>query len=600
MLLGEDVGMGVGFRRFAATLAAFNRRRLLWVTAVQLAAAASQVLGLFLLIPLLVAAGVAPGSSTTGVTRFFRSALGAIGVTLTLRSMLVVYVITIALAAALNAYATVMLTRYRAEFVDGLRSRLYAAIGRAEWRHLLGLRQSELLTTLTANVLWVSSGTTALLSLAVALLLVVAQLTVAARISPAFTLIAVASGAVLIAVVWPLIGRSRRLGRDLVDNTQALYGSVTGFLDGLKLAKAHALEAPHVDAFAEAVGRSRDSEIALAKASALATAIQLVATAAVLGVIVDIAIEHLHVDLAALLVLAFIFTRLVPQIAGAQRNLQQVAQALPPFNDLMTVIAGCEEEAEPLPPTVTASRPIGEGVEVTGVSFAYVTGRRVLHDVSIEIPGGSTVALVGPSGAGKTTLADITIGLLAPDEGDVRVDGRPLGDDHRSWRAAVALVPQEPFLFHDTVSANLRWAAPSATDDQLRDALATAAAAEFVDALPSGIDTVVGDRGVRLSGGERQRIALARALLRRPQLLVLDEATSSLDTENERAIREALMSLHGQLTMLVIAHRLSTVRHADTVIVLDEGRVVERGAWEELAQRAGGRLRSLLDAGAVE
>ena len=592
--------MGTGFRRFVATLAAADRRRLLLVTALQVVAAASQVLGLFLLIPLLVAAGVAPGESTSGVTQFFESALDVIGVTLTLRSLLVVYVITVALAAALNAYATVMLVRYRAEFVDGLRSRLYAAISRAEWRHLLGLRQSELLTTLTANIAWVSAGTVAVLNLAVVSLLAIAQLAVATRISPAFTLLAVATGAVLIAVVWPLVRRSRRLGRELVDNTQALYGSVTGFLDGLKLAKAHALESGHVDSFAEAVTRSRSSEIALAKASAVSSAVQLAATAVVLAVIVDVAVEHLNIDLAALLVLAFIFTRLVPQIAGAQRNLQQIAQALPSFNDLMDVIGRCEEEAEPAPTSVALPRPIGSGVSIAGVTFSYVQDRPVLHDVSVDIPAGSTVALVGPSGAGKTTFADIAIGLLDPAHGDVLVDGRGLGDDHRAWRASVALVPQEPFLFHDTVRANLLWAAPTATDDELWSALNTAVARDFVASLPNGIDTVVGDRGVRLSGGERQRIALARALLRRPQLLVLDEATSSLDTENERAIREALAALHGQLTMLVIAHRLSTVRDADTVVVLDEGRVVEAGTWEELAARSDGRLRALLDAGTVE
>ena len=146
---------------------------------------------------------------------------------------------------------------------------------------------------------------------------------------------------------------------------------------------------------------------------------------------------------------------------------------------------------------------------------------------------------------------------------------------------------------------NLAWARPDATDTDMWEVLATAAAEDFVRRLPQDLDTVVGDRGARLSGGERQRIALARALLRRPDLLVLDEATSSLDTENERAIRTALTGLHGRTTMLVIAHRLSTVSNADTIVVLDADRVVESGTWADLAGRDEGRLRALIDAGAV-
>ena len=158
-------------------------------------------------------------------------------------------------------------------------------------------------------------------------------------------------------------------------------------------------------------------------------------------------------------------------------------------------------------------------------------------------------------------------------------------------------MPQETFLFNDTVRANLLWARPEATEENLRSALRMAAAERFVDKLPLGWDTLLGDRGVRLSGGERQRIALARAILRRPSLLVLDEATSSLDTENERLIQDAIEGLRGEVTILIIAHRLSTVRVADRIVVLREGRLVESGSWDELAGRERGAFKQLLTAG---
>ncbi len=437
------------------------------------------------------------------------------------------------------------------------------------------------------------------LKLVVTAILVVVQLAVALRISPLVTALAAGTGGALIAITWPLVARSRRLGREQVDNNRGVLASVTGFLDGLKLAKAHALEAGHVGTFGEAIRRSRRSEIDFTTAQSIATAVQVVVTSIVLAILVSVAVQHFHLALASLLVVAFIFSRLVPQIISAQQNVHQVAQSLPAFNDLLAVIDGCEAASEPVTDFGGRRLAIGTGVRLEGVAFSY-GDTPVLQDVSFAIAAQQTTALVGPSGAGKTTLADIAVGLLAPTAGRLLVDGRPLADsDLRAWRASIALVPQEPFLFHGTVRENLAWARPDATETDMWEVLATAAAEDFVRRLPQGLDTVVGDRGARLSGGERQRIALARALLRRPDLLVLDEATSSLDTENERAIRTALTGLHGRTTLLLIAHRLSTVSNADTIVVLDAGRIVESGTWTDLAGRGEGRLRALIDAGAV-
>jgi ATP-binding cassette, subfamily C, bacterial len=166
------------------------------------------------------------------------------------------------------------------------------------------------------------------------------------------------------------------------------------------------------------------------------------------------------------------------------------------------------------------------------------------------------------------------------------VDGAPLdGGRARAWRNQIGYVAQDTFLFNDTVQANLLWARPEATDEDINHALKLAAAEEFVSRLPDRVETVLGDRGVRLSGGERQRLALARALLRRPSLLILDEATSALDSENEKRIQNAIEELHGHMTILVITHRLSTIRRADVVYVLEQGRLVESGSWDALVQK---------------
>lgn len=589
------VGMSTrrGLLPLLGTLARDRPARLVWATVVEVAAALTQGVGLLLLIPLLHLAGV----GDTSAPGWAQGAFEAARVPLTLPSMLVLYVLLVGATAGLTAYSNVLLTRYRLTFVDDLRSRLYAAIAGARWRHLLSLRQSDLLSVLTVNVNLVSQGVLAVLTVASTIVVGLVQVAVAVRISPIVTALATATGIVLVVLVSPLVGRSRRLGRELVANNRDVLGSVTGFLDGLQLAKAHGLEAGHVTTFDHAIRRSRQSQVEFSRTSEMARAAQLVVTALVLAVLVYVAIQRLHLPLAGLLVVAFIFSRLVPQVTSAQQKVQQAAQSLPAFDELMDVIRSCEQATEPVE---VAQRllSIGTGVTLQDVSFAYPAAQDVLHGVSLDVIAHRTTALVGPSGAGKSTVATLVVGLLQPTRGRVLVDGRELAD-LRGWRASVGVVPQEPFLFHDTIRANLLWARSDATDADMWDCLAEAAADGFVGAFPDGLDSIVGDRGHRLSGGERQRIALARALLRQPDLLVLDEATSSLDTENERAIHGAFETLHGRLTMLVIAHRLSTVRRADHIVVLDGGRVVETGTWEELSERPSTRLFALIRAGAI-
>jgi len=242
--------------------------------------------------------------------------------------------------------------------------------------------------------------------------------------------------------------------------------------------------------------------------------------------------------------------------------------------------------------TRALEHPRGE-VRLDSVWFRYDDAAWTLQDVSLTVPSGTKTALVGETGSGKTTCAYLVARLYDATKGEVAIDGVDVRElTFEALAAAVGVVSQETYLFHATVRENLRFAKPEATDEEIEEAARAAQMHELIATLPDGYDTVVGERGYRFSGGEKQRIAIARTILRNPPVLVLDEATSSLDTQTERLVQEALERLSEGRTTIAIAHRLSTVRDADQIVVLDRGRVVEIGTYGELLAR-GGRFAEL-------
>jgi ATP-binding cassette subfamily C protein len=295
-----------------------------------------------------------------------------------------------------------------------------------------------------------------------------------------------------------------------------------------------------------------------------------------LALLTWLAIERWHTPPLVLLPLVAVCARALPQLQGLQETAQQFAHARPALDDIVELIAGVEAHAEPAdadrePPQLERS------IRLEQVGFSFVGGRTVLHGIDLEIPARSTVALVGHSGAGKSTLADMLGGLLAPDAGRMLIDDAALdGAARRAWRGQVAYMQQEAVLFAGSVRDNLLWARPDASDEAIRGALERAAA-RFAYALPGGIDCDLGEGGRQLSGGERQRIALARALLREPRLLILDEATSAIDADAEREVAGAVAQLKGSLTIVIIGHRGALTELAERHIVLERGRIVAGG-----------------------
>ena len=468
--------------------------------------------------------------------------------------------------------------------MDSFRERLYAAVAGAKWGFLLGRRQSDVQHVLTADINRIGQGALLLLKLTTTGVLTLVQIGLAVLVSPLVTAAALLLSATLLLLTSPMVRRSRVLGTQLTGDNRTLFASVTDSLAGLKLLKSYAVEDRHVRHFAASVATMRRRQLAFQRTSAATQATLSVGTAAALAALVWLAVSWVALAPAELAMLALIFTRVMPALSGLQGTRQRLAHTLPAYTHAREVLRALQDAAEEQGDDDAPRMTLDDGVTVRGVSFAYTAGTPVLTNVALDVPAGRITAITGPSGAGKSTLADILLGLIEPDRGGVSIDGVPLaGPNLRRWRRSVAYVPQDPYLFHDTIRANLLWARPEATEAEMWQALRRAAAADFVAALPHGLETIVGDRGTRVSGGERQRVALARALLTEPALLLLDEATGQLDAATERRILVGLRALRGRTTVVAVAHRQSLLEIADRVVRLEAGRVAAAGTWCELA-----------------
>ena len=403
------------------------------------------------------------------------------------------------------------------------------------------------------------------------------------------TLIAVATAPVVMVIVVYFSRRLRRMShgvqRTMGDVTHVLQESI----EGHKVVKVFSGQAYETRRFTDAANRVRRFQVKFAAAAAATAPIGQMVTAIALAIILLVCARMFESGAITISSFVSFFTAmalLFTPIKRLTRINAVIQRGIAAATSVFTMIdASVEDDAG----SVRIERAEGR-LELDSITFRYQgSDRPVLDSVSIIIEPGETVALVGPSGSGKTTIAGLIPRFYDPERGCVRLDGVDLRDlTLESLRANVALVSQDIVLFDDTVAANIAY---GATADASRDAIIAAARAahamEFIEAMPDGMDTLIGERGVRLSGGQRQRLAIARAVLKDAPVLILDEATSSLDSESESYIQEAVERLREGRTTLVIAHRLSTIEGADRIVVMDGGRIADIGTHVELIERIG-------------
>jgi len=472
------------------------------------------------------------------------------------------------------------------QVVDDLRQSCFKALLYVEWRWVSGQRQADHANLLLSDVSRVGVGLHFGIGLLASIATVVAWTVTALILSWKMTIFAICGGGLLLLLMSSQRRAAINLGTKLGLANRALQANVQEALQGIRLAKILGSELRHLNYFVQTVQGVRQQHLAFNKRTHTVRSLAQVFGAFLLSVFLYAGLTYGRAPIAELLILVFIFGRLMPLLMNAQQQFHHCLHAWPALQDAHKLLSDCEAQAEPMDAIEQVTWPIVQGIRLDGVTVRYAQREQAaLQGISIFLPVRSTTALMGPSGSGKSTLADLVMGLLKPDEGVVLIDGQPLDASNRlSWRRSVAYVSQEVFLFHETIRQNLLLAYPQASEADCLQALRMAAA-NFVLDLPKGLDTLVGDGGIRLSGGERQRIALARALLGRPSLLILDEATSALDTENEARVIQAIEAIHGKVTTLIIGHRLPTLEHADQVIQLTDGQVKAMGTWTQVQEQ---------------
>ncbi|WP_094602886.1 Vitamin B12 import ATP-binding protein BtuD [Sporomusa silvacetica DSM 10669] len=553
--------------------------------------------GVLLLIPLLSLAGIISGVPADGSWAFKVQGLFQVcGLAPTLPVVLGLYIVIIAGQSWLQRSQAICSVAIQQSFTSFLSIRLFRAIAYTRWLFLLSRAKADITHVLTTEVMRVGNGTHFFLQLLATGLIGIIQIGLAFLIAPGLTLFILGGGAVLFICSYPFIRQSRRMGLSISEFTRNLMFEVTEHLNGIKEVKSYGMEPVQIRNFATLRHTIERNFVRFTAVQSHTDFYYKVGAAVFISLFFYTAITFFKLNPQEFVLIVVIFARLWPRFSSFQVGLQYVVMMLPAFKAVLQLERCCLEEQELLlEEQLTTRLELTQGIEFRDVSFCYYAGRfnYAVDGVSVVLAAGTTTAFVGVSGSGKSTMVDLLLGLLTPERGGIFVDGRPLAQSLQVWRQSIGYVPQDSFLWNASIRANLQWACPEASESAMWETLGLAAVDEFVRSLPAGLDTVVGDRGVRLSGGERQRIVLARALLRKPSVLILDEATSSLDTENESRIQQALEDLHGKLTIVVIAHRLSTIRQADRIYVLEQGRVLEQGDYLSLSKNKGGRFAAL-------
>ncbi|MGE3974345.1 MAG: ABC transporter ATP-binding protein [Bdellovibrionales bacterium] len=569
-----------------------NRRATLSVLLLSTFAGIFDGLGMTLILPMMSQLGVGNADGQFGA--YLKSFYEFLGLPLNLLTVCATLVTLVLLQNIFTFWSSCLGARTSYELTSQLRKKLFEGYFQSGWSFFVKSSHGILGNQIITEAERAGSAFLYFSSAFVYLILAFVYIGLALKLSTASAFVFLVSAALLTFVLKRIISDGKRYGEQLTVINQSLASQVNENIGAAKIIKATNAE----KVTAEKFGKSSD-ELAEATIESAVNNFSIKAFSEPMGVVflcfcIYFSSQFLKVQGSELLLLLVIFIRLSPRVFELQRMWNLFLRQAPAFESTLKLIQDCQTQEE----KIDLGRPQNflSQISIQNLSFEYDPARPILQNIDLDIQKGQMIGLAGTSGGGKSTLVDLVLGLYRPKSGRILIDGTDLATMSLAhWRGQISYVSQENVLFHDTIMNNIRWSKLDATDEEVMAAARLAHADSFIQDCPEKYQTIVGDRGVRLSGGQRQRLALARAIIRKPRLLILDEATSALDNESEKAVRDAIENLRSTTTILMIAHRLNTLKTCDQILILNQGKISDQGKWADLFD-VEGRHRRLMEA----
>lgn len=557
-------------------------------------------INIVMLIPLLSIIGLGENTSKdTFYINFINGFFPKLGKDEKLIMVLIAYMILIFFQAAVSRKTAILNVEIVQGYAKVLRKSLYNKLLNAEWSYSSKKKASDIINHITVEVGRVSFGVISFQKMLSQGILSAVQLYIAFLLSRELTLFVLLCGTLIFFFMRSTFKESKKLGVFIQNINRELMGKISNHLSGIKEIKSYGVEDEEIEEFNKIVEASEENMVKFVKVQSKPEYYYKVLAGIIISIFFYFAIKVIQVNPEKLLVVIIIFSRLWPMFSAFQNNLQNIFVMLPSFKEIKSLEKDLEKNVGrwELSCNNVGTLKFEEYIQLKNISFKYFEREDsfALKNLNLKIDKNSLVSIIGKSGAGKSTIVDLILGLISPSQGYIELDGKPLlEEDKRQWKSKISYVPQDPFLFNGTIRDNLIRFNSNKSDEEIIKALELSMIKDFIETLPRGLDTVIGDRGISLSGGEKQRIILARALLRSPEVLILDEATSALDIENENKIQKTIEKLKGSMTIILISHKLSTVKNADKIIVIEEGNIIEEGSYKELLNNKDGYLTANL------
>lgn len=411
-----------------------------------------------------------------------------------------------------------------------------------------------------------------------------AYLLIAISLNPLLTVFAFGTLGILTYVTRSVVASGSKYGDEIATQNENMQQYAQVGIQGLREVKLYNLTDEIINNFNDSVDGWVTYSVNVSRNKSFVNTFYNFTSAVTLFIIIYIALEHTGMSLGALGVFLFAMLRLAPRASNLNSLVYNLESRLPHLDRVLTMVSDLEGKTNRKEGSESAPDPV-TSVTAEDITFSYDGEENSVKNASFSVETGEFIAFVGKSGAGKSTLVSLLARLYDPDSGEIRANGEPLTEiDPADWRSRIAVVLQQPYMFDDTLRYNLTIGNREASEAEIDRACRIARVDEFIDELPEGYDTMIGENGVRLSGGQKQRVALARAVLKKPDVLILDEATSDLDNVLETEIQEQLMAMDRDFAMIAVAHRLSTIIDADRIYAMEDGRIVEEGSHDQLIE----------------